>query len=141
MNLQSTGNIIYNAVYRSRSRCLMYFSISFSYKRCGMCWNEWKSIFQFLFFEVSWKLIENWQFLEQKGLARKIKIGNIWNLIFLSIQHIPQLSCKFEQFWKKKYNIFFIQLFKHFRRKKIQFYFWWGALPPTKVHPGPGNFF
>ena len=31
-------------------------------------------------------------------ITQKIKI---WNFIFLSIQPIPYISCKFEQFWKK----------------------------------------
>ena len=35
-------------------------------------------------------------------ITRKIKIGKIWNLVFLSIQPIPDLSCKFEHLWKKK---------------------------------------
>ena len=34
--------------------------------------------------------------------ARKIKIGKIGNLIFLSIQYSPHLLCKFDHFWKKK---------------------------------------
>ena len=58
--------------------------------------------FRYLFFKLSWKFIENWGDLSTKmTITRKIKIGNIWNLIFLSIQLIPHLSCKFEHVWKK----------------------------------------
>jgi len=32
--------------------------------------------------------------------TRKIKIAKIGNLVFLSIQQIPDLSCKFESFEK-----------------------------------------
>ena len=38
------------------------------------------------------------------AITRKIKIGN---LIFLSIQPIPDLSCKFDYFWKKNTFYFF----------------------------------
>ena len=34
-------------------------------------------------------------------MTRKIKIGKIWNSAFLFIQPIPDLSCKFDHFWKK----------------------------------------
>ena len=49
-------------------------------------------------------------------IIRKIKIRKIWNLIFLSIQPIPDLSCKFDHFWR---NIYFF-LFK----KKSCMIFW-----------------
>ena len=45
--------------------------------------------------------VHKWQ---KMTITRKIKIGKIWNSIFLSIQHIPHLSCKFEHFWKKKFS-------------------------------------
>ena len=38
-----------------------------------------------------------------------LKIRNlkkIWNLVFLSIQPIPDLSCKFDIFWKNKFLYF-----------------------------------
>ena len=35
--------------------------------------------------------------------SSKNKIGKIWNLVFLSIQLIPDLSCKFDHLWKKIY--------------------------------------
>ena len=38
------------------------------------------------------------------GITRKIKIGKIGNLVFLSIQPIPDLSCKIQNFWT---NFFF----------------------------------
>ena len=41
-------------------------------------------------------------FIKKKIEFFKIKIGKIWNFIFLSIQPIPDLSCKFDHFWKKK---------------------------------------
>ena len=55
-------------------------------------------IFMILIFRVivknSSKIgIQKWS---KMNITRKIKIGKILNLIFLSIQHIPHLSCKFE---------------------------------------------
>ena len=46
--------------------------------------------------------------------TQKIKIAKTGNLIFLSIQPIPYLSCKFENFWKKIGN---------FEQKKNQHFF------------------
>ena len=43
------------------------------------------------------------QFGLEMTITQKIKIGKIRNLIFLSIQPIPDLSSKFDHFWKKKY--------------------------------------
>ena len=40
-------------------------------------------------------------------ITRKVKIGNIWNLVFLSVQPIPDLSCKLDHFWKNKYFFYF----------------------------------
>ena len=40
-------------------------------------------------------------------IARKIKIGKIWNLVFLFIQPIADLSCKF-----KKFQYFFSKVVK-----------------------------
>ena len=37
----------------------------------------------------------------------KIKFGKIWNLVFLSIQPIPDLSYKFDHFWGKIYIFLF----------------------------------
>ena len=78
------------------------------HERCAMCWNECNFFLRFLwflFFELLRKFIKNWQFLEQKWwkmtITRKIKIGKIWNLVFLSIQPIADFSCKFDHFWKK----------------------------------------
>ena len=79
------------------------------YGWCAMCWNEWKINFPFfrfyLFLELLWKFIENWEhFCIKMIITWKIYIRKIWNLIFLSIQLIPDLSCKFEHFWKKKWG-------------------------------------
>ena len=66
-----------------------------------MCWIEWNFFSSnFYFSSHCEKFNENWGTKMTK--TRKIKIGKIWNLIFLSIQHIPHLSCKFEHFWKKE---------------------------------------
>ena len=49
-------------------------------------------------------------------IIQKIKISKIRNLIFLSIQSISDLSCKFENFWKNIGNfeqIFFFKNKKH----------------------------
>jgi len=68
-------------------------------------------------------------------IARKIKIRN---LVFHSIQLIPDLSCKFEHFEKKK----FVQKCLNISEiKQNKFIYWWGALPLTKKLPGSGNFF
>jgi len=104
---------------------------SHCHERCAMCWNEWKIHFPFFSFsELSWKFIENWGHLSTKmTITRKIKI---WNLIFLSIQPIPLLSCKFKHFWKEKIWIFmFFKYVRTFLKKKIQiFYFFGGAFAP-----------
>ena len=69
------------------------------------------------------KFIENWRFLEQKWrimtITRKIKIGKIWNLIFLFIQPIAVLSCKFDHFWR----IFLFWCFLDFFQSKSIFFF------------------
>ena len=56
------------------------------------------------------------------GMTRKIKIGN---LVFLSIQPIPDLSCKFDHFWKNKLDF---DLHGHHgfssKSKNFIFYFW-----------------
>ena len=63
-----------------------------------------KSIFRFLFFKLLWKFIKNWRHLStKKTITPKIKI---WNLIFLMIQPIPDISCKFDYFGKK--NVYFL---------------------------------
>ena len=49
----------------------------------------------FYFSSYREKFIENWG--DKMTITRKIKIGN---LIFLSIQPIPDLSCKFDNFWR-----------------------------------------
>ena len=61
-----------------------------------------KSYYRFLFLELAivqihWKLGR----FEYKNYHKsKIIIGKILNLIFLSIQPIPHLSCKLYHFWK-----------------------------------------
>ena len=75
-------------------------------------------------------------------ITRKIKIGKIWNLVFLSIQPIPDLPCRFDHFWifiskvvkftwkmqnllnrKKKsdFSDFYFSSYGHFCFKKRQF--------------------
>ena len=49
-------------------------------------------------------------------ISRKIIIWKIWNLIFLSIQMIPHLSCEFEHFWRKKIGNFFF--FKYWNTRE-----------------------
>ena len=41
------------------------------------------------------------------AITQKIKIDKIGQLIFHSFKHIPHLSCKFEHFVKKMWNIYF----------------------------------
>ena len=68
---------------------------------CVMYLNEWNINFLIFIFRVMG--IENWGNFEYKNNHNsKNKIAKIWNMIFLSIQHIPHLSCNFEHFWKKK---------------------------------------
>ena len=93
-------------------------------------------ILWFLFFNLSWKIHWKLEWSRHKNDHNsKNKIGKILSLIFLSIQYIPNFSCKFEHFRKKK-------LFKNVRTflKKLLF-FWWGVSPPTIKHPGSGIFF
>ena len=68
------------------------------------------SIFRFLLFTLSLKFIESWGDLSTKmTIIWKINIGK---LIYLSIQHILHLSCKFYHF-RKKYILI------HAKRKKF----------------------
>ena len=93
--------------------------------------------FLFLFLDLSWKFIENWGDLNTKMTTTpKIKIGKIWNLIFLSI---PRLSCKFEHFkknWNKKCFLSNIE-------KNLNFFLVGGGLfaLPQKKYPGAGYIF
>ena len=81
-----------------------------------------KLIFRFIFFELSWKFIENWGDLSTKmTIAREIKIGKIWNWIFLSIQPIPGLSCEFDHFWKKKLDSILIKYWNIFEKGNFKF--------------------
>ena len=105
------------------------FFIPFSWKMDAQCAeSNKKSIFRSLFFELSWKFIENWQFLLQKWpkmtITQKIKIGKIWNLIFLSIQPIPDLSCTLDHFWKKYMTFYFDVSWYHsyMERNKLFFF-------------------
>ena len=67
---------------------------------------------------------ELWGYLENKSdITRKIKIGNLG---FLFIQPIPDLSCKFEKFPKKK----ILQILKNVEQNFN--FFWWRAWPPNK---------
>jgi len=70
------------------------------HERCAMCWIEWKINFPILIFKVSWKFFEYQQ--SKMTITHKIEIGKILSLLFLLIQHLPHLSCKFDHFWKKK---------------------------------------
>ena len=53
---------------------------------------NYEKILQFIFFELWVKIWVNWS--TKVTITRKIKIGN---LVFLSIQPILDLSCKFEK--------------------------------------------
>ena len=60
-----------------------------------------KKILRFYFSSYHWKL--EWFFHKNVAkitITRKIKIGKIWNLVFLSIQPIADLSSEFENFQK-----------------------------------------
>ena len=69
------------------------------------------------------KFIENWRILEQKWrkvtIIRKIKIGKIWNLVFLFIQPITVLSCKFDHFWRIFFGGILMFLIHDFLLNKI----------------------
>ena len=81
------------------------------------------------------KFIENWG--TKMTRTRKIKIGNIWNLIFHSIQPIPDLSCKFEHFWKKNCGeSIFCSNIETFLKKKNFNVFGEGFCPPPKSIQG-----
>ena len=63
-----------------------------------------KSILWSLFFEISWKFIENWLFSSIKmTITQKKKKSEIF-MIVLHIQPILHLSCKFDHFWIKKFD-------------------------------------
>ena len=63
-------------------------------------------------------------------ITQKIKIGKICNFIFIFIQPIPDISCKFEHFWKKNLfdnvrtflNKHFFPIFFLFLFKRVQIY-------------------
>ena len=108
--------------------------IRFLWKMCNVLKRIKKSIFRFSFFKLSWKFIDNWGDLSKKiTIPRKI---NIWNLIFLSIQPIPDLSCKFDHFWKKKIDF---DVCMHTHEKTIAKYavdanlFRLGSINPKKI--------
>ena len=52
-------------------------------------------------------------------ITRKIKIGKIWRLVFLSIEPISNLPCKFQKFPPKKK----IAILKNCKEKKIATFF------------------
>ena len=67
--------------------------------------------------------------------SSKNKNRKILNLISLSIQPIPHLSCEFEHFWTKNWNFFFFKYWnvQYLKNMFIFFlFFWWGSWPPTK---------
>ena len=72
---------------------------------CVICMGKIIKKLSDFYFSSCEKFIENWRFLEQKWrkmtITRKINIWKIWNLVFLFIQLIAVLSCKFDHFWKK----------------------------------------
>ena len=75
-----------------------------------------KSIFRFLFFELSWKFIENWQFLVQNDYNSKnknLKLG----LFFYSAD--CSSSCKFDQSWRI-FFFFGFWCFMVFKKNKIK---------------------
>ena len=70
----------------------------------AQCWIEWKNNFPILFFELSWKFIENCgEDVTKMTITRKIRIRKIWNLIFLSIQPIPDLHVNSKKFFFQFY--------------------------------------
>ena len=59
-----------------------------------------KSIFRFLvFLDMIIFVLKIINFRWIFTITQKMKIGKIWNLIFLPIRPIPDLSCKFENLW------------------------------------------
>jgi len=85
---------------------------------------EWKKnnkkILRLLFSELSWKIHRKFGWWRHKKdqkmtITQKIKIGKIWNLIFLSVQPIPDLSCEFEHFWHFFWKFFFSDYFYSLR--------------------------
>ena len=81
------------------------------HKRCEMCRNEWKINFPIFIFRVIVKIHRKLTVFRLKmTITPKIKIGKILDSIFLLIQLIPHLTCKFDNFWKKNY-IFFILMY------------------------------
>ena len=61
-------------------------------------------------------------------ITRKIKIGKIWNLVFLFIQPIAVLSYKFDHFWRIFFFRFWCLKKKNWNQKKIFFLQKWSNL-------------
>ena len=55
--------------------------------------------YDFFFFELSWKFIENWGVFEYKNNHNSKNKNRKIDFSFVSVQHIPHHSCKFEHFW------------------------------------------
>ena len=66
-------------------------------------------------------------FSTKMTITQKIKIEKIWNMVLHLFKQIPHLSCKFEQFWKKK-----ICPWKY-PDVKMYFLSWCGLLPTLRV--------
>ena len=97
-----------------------------------------KSVFRFLFFELSWKFIENWgddiTKMTKKSEKSKLEKSEIWYLFGFSRFRIFLLDSKTfdkKKIWSKKFEHFLI----------LFCLIWWGTAPPTKKHPGSENFF
>ena len=78
--------------------------LPYLHKTCPVCWTEWKINFQIFIFRVMvdfvFKINRKMPILSIKmTVSQKLKIINIWKLIFHSVQHIPQLPCKFDHFF------------------------------------------
>ena len=71
---------------------------------CRMCWNEWKIIFPFLFFEIWSTFYSKWfNFLRSLSskltITRILQMLKIGNLIFHSFQHIGHFLWKLDHNW------------------------------------------
>jgi len=93
-------------------------------ERCIMCWIEWKikyNSFVIFILQVIAKINKKLGWWHHKNVHNsKNKNWKMWNLIFLLILPIQDLSCKFDHFWKKYLFIFCIVLLHTYACKTLK---------------------
>ena len=107
-----------------KKKFFFFFLEFFFLKISAFSWRENRTNFQIFPIFISWIIVKIHRkltiFRTKMTITRKIKIGRIWNLIFLSIQPIADLSSIFEKFQKQ---ILFIFNFEENPWSKSNFFF------------------